>query len=98
MVPKEKKKKSGKLFCGNGIAEIEGKKTICHIFFPSISAMLLPLFFFSPSISALQIFLEMIRTQYFYNFFTKNSKWQVVTDCYYWDKKVILVLGSNLNQ
>ena len=54
MGPKEKgkkKKKGGKLFCGNGIAEIEAKKS-------NLS----------------------------------------VTDCYYWVKKVILVLGSNLNQ
>ena len=34
----------------------------------------------------------------FYNIFTTNSKWQIVIDCYCWDKNVILVLGSNLNQ
>ena len=44
MVPKEKeKKKSGKLFCGNGIVEIEGKKNNLPLFFPSILA---PQFFF----------------------------------------------------
>ena len=33
-----------------------------------------------------------------YNIFTTNPKWQVVTGCYCWSKKVILVLVSNLNQ
>ena len=28
-------------------------------------------------------------------FFITNSKWQVVTDCYWWKKKVISVMGSN---
>ena len=32
---------------------------------------------------------EMICPQYFYNIFT---------GCYYWGKKIILVLSSNLNQ
>ena len=59
-MPKEKKKKSGKLFCGNGIAEIEGKKQFAIFFFPSISAS--------------QFLLEMIRPQHFYNFFTTNPK------------------------
>ena len=72
------------------------------VFFPSISAMSLPqnnlpLFFF-PSISTPQFFLEMICPQYFHNFFITNPKCQVITDCYYWGKKIILVLGSNLNQ
>ena len=40
----------------------------------------------------------MIYPQHFHNIFTTNLKWQVVTSCYCWDKKVILVLGSNLNQ
>jgi len=40
---------------------------------------------------------EMICLQHFHNIFTTNSKWQVVTSCYCWDKKVILVLGLNLN-
>ena len=40
----------------------------------------------------------MIGPQDYHNIFTTNLKWQVVTDCYCWDKKVILVLGSNLNQ
>ena len=41
---------------------------------------------------------EMRCSQYFHNIFIINFKWQVVTGCYYWSKKVILVLGSNLNQ
>ena len=41
---------------------------------------------------------EMICPQYFHNIFTTNHKWQVVTGCYYWGKKVNLVLWSNLNQ
>ena len=40
----------------------------------------------------------MIRSQYFHNIFTINLKWQVVTGYYCWGKKVILVIGSNLNQ
>ena len=36
--------------------------------------------------------------QHFYNIFTTNPKWQVVTSCYCWGKKVISVLDSNLNQ
>ena len=39
----------------------------------------------------------MISSLYFHNIFIINSKWEVVTGCYWWDKKVILVLGSNLN-
>ena len=81
---REGKKKSGKLFCGNGIVEIEGKKTICHFFFLLFQHH--------------NFFLEMIRSQYFHNIFTTNPKWKVVTDYYYWGKKVILVLDSNLNQ
>ena len=41
---------------------------------------------------------EMICLQQFYNIFTTNLKWQVVIGCYYWVKKVISVLNSNLNQ
>ena len=41
---------------------------------------------------------EMICLQHFYNIFTTNPKWQVVTSCYCWGKKVILMLVSNLNQ
>ena len=59
---KRRKKKNDKLFCGNGIAEIEGKKKYN-----------LPLFF--PSISTPQFFLEMICPQYFHNIFTTNPKW-----------------------
>ena len=40
---------------------------------------------------------EVLCPQYFYNIFTTNPKWQVVTGCYYFGKKVILVLDSNLN-
>ena len=36
--------------------------------------------------------------RYVHNIFTTNSNWQVVTGCYCWGKKVILVIGSNLNQ
>ena len=60
------------------------RQCLCHFSFSSISAQ--------------KLFLEMIRSQYFHNFFTINFKWQVVTNYYYWGKKVILVLGSNLNQ
>ena len=35
---------------------------------------------------------------YVYNIFKTNLKWQVVSDCYYWNKKVISVVGSNLNK
>ena len=35
---------------------------------------------------------EMICLQHFYNNFITNPKWQVVTSCYCWDKKVILAL------
>ena len=49
-------------------------------------------------IYTLFFFLEMICPQHFYNIFTTNSKWRVVTGCYYWVKKVISVLNSNLNQ
>ena len=41
---------------------------------------------------------EMICLQHFYNIFITNPKWQVVTSCYCWDKKVILLLVSNSNQ
>ena len=40
----------------------------------------------------------MIYSQYFHNIFITNPKWQVVIGYCCWDKKVILVLGSNLNQ
>ena len=43
-------------------------------------------------------FWEMICLQHFYNIFTTNLKWQVVTSYYCWGKKVILMLVSNLNQ
>ena len=57
MVPKEKekkKKKSGKLFCGNDIAEIEGKKNNLTLFFFLL-------------FRHHNFFLEMVRPQYFYN-------------------------------
>ena len=57
-------------------------KSICHFFFLSISA---PQFFFKKKWNV-------------HNIFIKNPKCQIVTDYYYWGKKVILVLGSNLNQ
>ena len=41
---------------------------------------------------------KMICLQQFYNIFTTNPKWQVVTGCYCWVKKVISMLNSNLNQ
>ena len=41
---------------------------------------------------------EMICPQHLHNIFATNLKWQVVTGCYCWGKKVILVLGLNLNQ
>ena len=41
---------------------------------------------------------EMICLQQFYNIFTTNPKWQVVTGCYCWVEKVISVSNSNLNQ
>ena len=31
-------------------------------------------------------------------FLQQNFKWQIVTGCYCWDKKVILALVWNLNQ
>ena len=37
---------------------------------------------------------EMIYLQYFYNIFTTNYKWQVVTGCYCWDQKVILLFRN----
>lgn len=39
----------------------------------------------------------MLCPQHFHNIFKTNPKWQVVIGCYCWGKKVILVLGSNLN-
>ena len=39
-----------------------------------------------------------IEKWYVHNIFTTNPKWQIITGCYCWGKKVILVLGSNLNQ
>ena len=39
-----------------------------------------------------KIIREMICLQHFYNIFTTNLKWQVVTSCYCWDKKAILAL------
>ena len=41
---------------------------------------------------------EMICLQQFYNIFTTNPKWQVVTGCYCWVEKLISVSNSNLNQ
>ena len=41
---------------------------------------------------------EMICSQYFYIIFTTNHRCQIVTGCYCWVKKIILVLNSNLNQ
>ena len=38
---------------------------------------------------------EMICLQHFHNIFTTNPKWQIVTGCYCWGEKVILVLGLN---
>ena len=60
---RNKGKKNGKLFCGNGIAKIEGKKiNLPLFFFLSILAMPLPLFFFfSFYFSTTIFFLEMIR-------------------------------------
>ena len=34
---------------------------------------------------------EMICLQHFHNIFTTNPKWKVVTGCYCWGRKVILV-------
>ena len=48
-------------------------------------------------LEAIYIDEEMTCSQYFHNIFTTNSKWQVVTDCYCYGKKVILILSSNLN-
>ena len=58
----EKKKK---LFCGNGIAEIEGKKTICHFFFPLYYGNAFATFFF-PFYFGTTIILEIICPQHFY--------------------------------
>ena len=56
MQKEKEKKKSGKLFCGNNIAEIEGKKKKFNtFFFPSIST---PQFFFRNDTST--IFLQQI--------------------------------------
>ena len=41
---------------------------------------------------------EMICLQQFYNIFTTNPKWQVVTGCYCWVEKLISVSNSYLNQ
>ena len=35
---------------------------------------------------------------YVYNNFITNPEWQVVTNYYYWIKKLILILNLNLNQ
>ena len=40
---------------------------------------------------------EILCPQYFYNIFTTNYRWQVVTGYYCWGKKVMSVIGSNLN-
>ena len=77
---------------------------------PSISAMSLPQihshnFFFllfrqyycHKSIATFFSFWEIICSHHFYNIFITNPKWQVVTGCYCWIKKVISVLNSNLN-
>ena len=76
-------------YFGNAIATNPFHK----FFFPFILAMPLPqinchFFFF---------FWEMICAHHFYNIFTTNPKWQVVTSCYCWIKKVISVLNSNFN-
>ena len=60
-----------------------------QFFFPSYFDNAIATFFF--------FFGEMICAHHFFNIFTTNLKWQVVTNCYYWIKKVILVLNSNLN-
>ena len=61
-------------------------KSICHFFFFS--------FYFGTII--------FFKKWYVHNIFTtllqKNPKCQIVTDYYYWGKKVILMLDSNLNQ
>ena len=49
------------------------------------------------NISVVLITKEMLCSHYFHNTFTINFKWQVITSCYWSDKKVILVVGSNLN-
>ena len=59
-----------------------------------ITFLFIYLFIFIISI----LYREMICLQHFYNIFITNPKWQVVTSCYCWGKKVILVLISNLNQ
>ena len=40
---------------------------------------------------------EILCPQYFYNIFTTNYRWQVVTGYYCWGKKVMSVIGLNLN-
>ena len=84
-------KKNFPSYFGNAIAT----NSFPQFFLPSISALPLPLpqinghFFF--------FFWEMICPHHFYNIFIANPKWHVVTGCYCWIKKVILVLNSNLN-
>ena len=39
-----------------------------------------------------------IEKWYVDDIFTINYRWQVITGYYYWGKKVILMLGSNLNK
>ena len=95
------------IYFGNAIAtnQLQQKK-----FFPPILAMLLPQIhfhnFFYPlfrhchchkSMTTFFFFWEMICPHHFYNIFIANPKWHVVTGCYCWIKKVILVLNSNLN-
>ena len=48
--------------------------------------------------TATSTYISAIEKWYAYNNFTINLKWQVVTGCYCWVKKVILMLNSNLNQ
>ena len=61
---------------------------IVTILFP-ISISVMPL----PQINGHFFFLKW----YVHIIFTTNPKWQVVTSCYCWIKKVISVLNSNLN-
>ena len=65
-----KKKKSGKLFCGNGIAEIEGEWH-CLNRGGEKKQKQFATFFFFPSLSALQFFFRndtyTIFSQHFYN-------------------------------
>ena len=44
------------------------------------------------------IYIYIYEKWYVYNIFTTNPKWQIVTNCYCWGKKVILALVWNLNQ